>query len=128
MQNLAPLIFNIITYLIVTHVYNQFSSTWIPPITSVGFLFLKNSNNCIYCGLCWAFVAVRAFLQLQQAGLLLRCCDSSSWSWLLLQSGHWGVWASVVGAWAEQLQLGQSGLRCSTAYILNLCILRQQAD
>lgn len=97
MQNLAPLIFNIIAYLIITHVYNQFSSTCIPPITSVGFLFLKNSNNCIYCGLCWAFVAVRAFLQLQQAGLLLSCCAQ-----LLVvlasspEHGHWGLWASVV--------------------------------
>ena len=41
MQNLAPRIFNIIAYLIIAHVYNQFSSTSIPPITSVGFLFKK---------------------------------------------------------------------------------------
>ena len=94
MQNLAPRIFNIIAYLIIAHVYNQFSSTSIPPITSLGFL-LKKKN--VYFRLCWAFVAVQAFLQLQQAGLLFSCCAQ-----LLMvvasspEHGRGSMWASVV--------------------------------
>ena len=43
--------------------------------------FFKNITLFIYVWLCWVFVAVLAFLQLQQAGatLYLRCAGSSLW-------------------------------------------------
>lgn len=84
MQNLAPRIFNIIAYLIIAHVYNQFSSTSIPPITSLGFLFKKKKmfildcvGHLLLCGL---------FSSCNKQGSSSVVVHNSSWLWLLLQS------------------------------------------